>query len=211
MVGLDLDEVRAHVGRWAASQPQHRAQDLGQAAVRAAIDVHAARHRLALALDTQQAIDEIRSLMIGRSQGPAPRDTGEPDAITPLDTCRAGFAQEVNAAVMAWRRAGQAFSRAARLLPTQLSSALPVPQPQSHPGSDAIACRRLHAQWQQAREIHRAALEVARGVGLASVVRPRSLQARAETRLDAYQTGCRLIEAERAWLLAAFGGDPGMH
>lgn len=113
--GLRIDAVLAHVARL-SPDPAGARQRLVVAA-EACARMIAARQRLTLALDVQQAIERLVQLAGGRERAHG-QHRWERQALRPHQ----GEARErVAQAMVEWRDAGQDFARATRLLPTQLS------------------------------------------------------------------------------------------
>jgi len=113
--GLSIDTVLAHVARL-ASDPAEARQRLVVAAEACARMV-AARQRLTLALDVQHGIERLVQLAGGRERAQS-RGPLEREALRPHQT---EARERVAQAMAEWRDAGQCFTRASHLLPTQLS------------------------------------------------------------------------------------------
>jgi len=113
--GLRIDAVLAHVARLAPDQTGARQRLLAEA--EACARLVAARQRLTLALDVQQGIERLMQLAGGRERARC-QYLSEREALQQHE----GEARERAAqAMVEWRDAGQGFTRATHLLPTQLS------------------------------------------------------------------------------------------
>ena len=113
--GLRIDAVLAHVARLTPDPTGARRRLV--VAAEACARLVAARQRLTLALDVQQGIERLMQLAGGREQARC-QYLSEREALLPHQ----GETRERAAqAMVEWRDAGQAFTRATHLLPTQLS------------------------------------------------------------------------------------------
>lgn len=113
--GLGIEAVLAHVACLATGPAGARRRLL--VAAEACARLVAARQRLTLALDVQRGIERLVQLAGGRERSRCQRPP-ERKALRPHQ----GEARErVAQAMVEWRDAGQRFTRATHLLPTQLS------------------------------------------------------------------------------------------
>lgn len=113
--GLRIDAVLAHVARLAPDLIGARQRLV--AAAEACARMVAARQRLTLALDVQHGIERLVQLAGGRERARCRR----PSEREALQQHQVEASERVAQAMVEWRDAGQGFTRATHLLPTQLS------------------------------------------------------------------------------------------
>lgn len=158
--GMSVRDVLVHVHRQTSAAGPLTGMDGWVAVVQACIAVGAARHVLNAGLGTQEALDRLVQIAIGRETA---HRSARSERVA-VEAVQADMRTRLSHTLTDWRRTGERFTQLTRLLPAQFSRAWPL-KPALDDAQRQWMDARVHAskdasrraEYERAKDLYRAA------------------------------------------------------